>query len=229
MTSIRETLHAIRGVVARAVVRASRDDRATQLVDVTVREGHERTAVEVLQPFGFASRPADGLVVLLAVGGDQSDLVALPVAAPGARLGHLELGEAAIYGADASRVHVKRDGTVDVRAATAVDIATPGEGGSRVRLTRDGTIEVSAETQVRVVTPAGEMEFGAGGVRAALGEDVEIELTEARAKVRHGAQQVSASGASARLAAGGQFIAATAAGLVASTTITIGADPDPDV
>ncbi len=205
MRTIRDAVHAIRGVVARAIVRASRDDRATQSVDVTVREGHERSAVEVLQPFGFASRPpADGgLVILLAVGGDQGDLVALPVAAPGARLGHLEPGEAAIYGADGSRVHVKRDGTVEVRAARAVDIATPGEGGSRVRLTRDG-------------------------VRARFGTDVEIELTASRAKVRHGAQQVSASAVSARLAAGGQFIAATTGGLVASSTISIGPDPDPD-
>lgn len=199
--TIRDLAHAIRGLVRRAVVRRSDDARATQLVDVSVGDGHARSAVEVLQPFGFASRaPAGGLVIVLAVGGDQGDLVALPVAAPGARLGGLKEGEAAIYGADGSRVIVRTGGVVEVQAASAV----------------------------RLTTPTAELHLDADGLRARLGDDVGIDCTPERLRVRRGTARVSLSAAAAKLAVGGAFVAATAGGLVCSGPITLGADPDPE-
>lgn len=196
---IRDLTHAVRGLIARAVVRASADGGASQLVDVTVREGHERTAVEVLQPFGLAARaPAGALAVVLAVGGDQGDLVALPLAAPGARLGDLQAGEAALYGADGSRVHVKAGGIIEISAATAV----------------------------HVTTPAGVIVIAEDGLRATFGADVEIELSEARARLRHGTNEMAAGASAAKLKAGAHFLAATAGGLLASGPINIGAEPD---
>ena len=85
--SDRETAYLIRSIVSRGVVGKSDDSQETQTVDVAQWAGVERTAVEVLQPFGVASRaPENGLVLLLAVGGDQGDLVALPWPEPGLRL-----------------------------------------------------------------------------------------------------------------------------------------------
>lgn len=226
---LRHLAFALRGLVTRAVVRATNDGRATQLVGLTVADGHNRTEVEVLQPFGFASHaPPGGLAIVLAVGGDQGDLVALPVASPGARLGGLKAGEAAIYGADGSRVHIKQDGTVEVLGAKAVDIATPGgDGGARVRMTQEGVIAISAAQDIEVTTPAGTMRLGAGGLTARLG-DSEVALTAARASLKQGSTVVSASAVAARLKAGGNHVAVTPGGIVASTIITLGGDPDPD-
>lgn len=225
----RELVHAMRGLVRRGVVRAVNDALGTQLVDVAIADGHSRSAVEVLQPFGFAScPPGGGLAVLLAVGGDQGDLVALPLAAPGARFGGLKPGESALYGADGSRVHVKQDGTVEVLGAKAVEIATPGgDGGARVRLTKEGVIEISAAQDIQVTTPAGMMQLGADGLTAQLGDSA-VTLTEDRASLKQGSTVMSASAAAARLKTGGHFIAATPGGVVASAAPTIGADPDPD-
>lgn len=103
----------LRGLVSRGKVKGSNDSAESQTLDLTQWAGHERTEVEVLQPFGFASRPpANGLVILLAVGGDQGDLVALPVSSPGNRLGNLAVGESALYSILGARFHAKADGTL---------------------------------------------------------------------------------------------------------------------
>jgi phage gp45-like len=52
----RETAHQIRGVVSRGVITGSNDNGESQTVDVKIFDGIERQGVEVLQPFGIASR-----------------------------------------------------------------------------------------------------------------------------------------------------------------------------
>jgi len=103
------------------------DEGAVQLVDVETHEGVVRTGVEVLAPYGFSSHsPLDGgLVVLLAMGGDQGDAVALPVGNPGARMGGLAPGEAAIHDAAGNRVIIRAGGVIEIQAATRVLIQAP--------------------------------------------------------------------------------------------------------
>lgn len=125
--SDRETAYLIRSMVSRGVVGKSDDSQETQTVDVAQWAGVDRTGVEVLQPFGVASHaPENGLVLLLAVGGDQGDLVALPVGAPGSRLGNLAEGEVALYTTDGSRVLIRADGAIEVTSSKSVDVKVPG-------------------------------------------------------------------------------------------------------
>lgn len=127
MMDMKEIVHAFRGIVARAVVRSTNDKGGAQTASVTTHRHVDRTEVEIAQPFGFSSRPpAGGLMIVLAVGGDQGDLAGLPVAAPGARLGNLEEGEAAIHNAKGDRVHVKADGTIDVLSTKKVAVKVKG-------------------------------------------------------------------------------------------------------
>ena len=70
--------------------------------------------------------PLDGaLALVFAVGGDPGDLVALPLANPSARFGSQAAGEAATYGSDGSRVHVRQGGTVETHAAQQDIISAP--------------------------------------------------------------------------------------------------------
>ena len=111
----------LRGIVRRAKPRAVDDTGAAQTATVTVLDAEGRTDVEILQPFGLASVPAPGsLMVVLAVGGDQGDLVGLPVASPDARMGKLAPGEAAIYGMAGQRVLCRADGSIEILSATKV-------------------------------------------------------------------------------------------------------------
>lgn len=111
----------LRGIVRRAKTRSIDDGGESQVVGVSVLNSEARTDVEVLQPYGFSSVATGGsLMVVLAVGGDQGDLVGLPVAAPGGRMGGLAPGESVMYGAHGQRVLCRADGSVEVLAARKV-------------------------------------------------------------------------------------------------------------
>lgn len=138
----KDLVHAYRGIVSRAKVRSTNDKGGSQTASVTTHRHVDRTDVEIAQPFGFASRPpSGGLMIVLAVGGDQGDLVGLPVAAPGARLGNLPEGETAMHNLKGDRVHIKADGTIEILTTKKVFV--------KVKQT---TVEV---TEDRVVAKVG--------------------------------------------------------------------------
>ncbi len=115
MHHIRALWGALRNAAAYAVVTRIDDTGGAQMVDVITGTNVRRANVEVMQPFGFgANAPADGAVTkVVALGGDPSNLVALPPSNPSARFGDLAPGEAVLYGADGSRVHV-RAGRIEI-------------------------------------------------------------------------------------------------------------------
>lgn len=106
----------LRSLISYGVITAVDDSGAAQTVTVLTGDGVQRADVEVMQPFGLASAPpADGATtVVLAIGGDPSNLVALPLSNPSARFGGLGAGEAILYASDGTRVHVKPGGVVEV-------------------------------------------------------------------------------------------------------------------
>lgn len=131
-----ETAAALRGQAVRGFVTAIRDDGLAQAVDVETHEGVLRSGVEVLQQYGVTSRAPDGaIVVLLALGGDQGDQVALPVACPSGRMGGLQAGEVALHDAAGNRIHIKAGGVIELRCATSL-LATVG--GTEFEVTAAG-------------------------------------------------------------------------------------------
>lgn len=122
----------LRGMAVRGVVRRVDDAGQTQRVTVETHRGILRTDVEVLQPYGIAaSPPAGAMTVVLAIGADQGDMVALPVACPGRRFGGLAEGEVVLYNAHGTRIAL-RGGIVEIKAAGEVQITAP-----TVRITGD--------------------------------------------------------------------------------------------
>lgn len=187
---LREIAHALRGIVGRGVVTASSDGGESQTVDAKAYAGIDRAGVEVIQPFGVSSRsPAGGVVILLAVGADQGDLVALPVGSPGLRMGGLEEGETVIYNAKGDRVHLKKDGAI--HAVSSKSVTAEIKGAAFVELD---------EQKVR-----GRIGEGENATRVAIKADL------------------------AKLRVGAQFICVTPSGLVSSSPVVVGADPDPSL
>lgn len=156
-----EDAASLRGQVVRAVVHSINDGGGSQALTVETHQGVIRTGVEVLQPYGLASKPAaGGLTVLLAIGGDQGDMVALP-AAGGARLG-VEDGEAALYTDEGTRVHLRGGGLVEVAAATSVEVVV---GGTLLRVTASG-VQITGNLVVTGnITATGTVSDGAGNLR----------------------------------------------------------------
>lgn len=133
----KETADKTRGMVRRGVLKNIKDDGQTQTASVEVAEGVWRHDVEIMQPYGSASHvPADGsLAVVLAIGGDQGDLVVMNVSNPSKRLGKLPEGAVGNYNEHGDRVLVLPDGTVQVAAGTALDVTI---GGVKFRVSAEG-------------------------------------------------------------------------------------------
>ncbi len=124
---LNETVGDLRGVVTRGLVVGIDDTGQLQRVDVQTHGGAVRAAIEVYAPFGVATAPIalGSVVLLLAVGGDPGDMVALPPVTPSGRFGGLAPGECVVYGADGARVAMRQGGTIEVLAGTSVLISAP--------------------------------------------------------------------------------------------------------
>lgn len=110
-----EMAQQLRGGVARAVAAAVDDTGFVQTIDLATHDDVARSDVEVHQPYGFSSLPPDTpLTVVVAIGGDQGHLVALPLASTGYRFGKLAPGEVVFYDAGNNRLHLKAGGNLDM-------------------------------------------------------------------------------------------------------------------
>ncbi|MBW6402088.1 phage baseplate assembly protein V [Roseomonas sp. HJA6] len=140
-----ETAAALRGQAVRGVVTAIRDGGPAQTVDVETHEGVMRSGIEVLQQYGVTSRAPDGaIVVLLALGGDQGDQVALPVACPSGRMAGLAPGEVALHDDAGNRVHLKAGGVLEIRCATSLLAVV---GGTEFEVTAGG-VRIKGDVEV---------------------------------------------------------------------------------
>lgn len=130
-----------RGIVAEGIVLAVDDTGQVQTVDVMCWDGAIYQGVAVHQPAGFASMPQEGAVaLLLAVGGDPSNLRALVPAEPGARFGKLAAGDKVIYAPDGTRVAVRQGGTIEILSATRVAMKV----GSSTAVLTAGTLTLTS-------------------------------------------------------------------------------------
>lgn len=132
-----ETAGKTRGMIRRATLKNIKDDGQTQTASVEVADGVWRDDVEILQPYGFASRvPEDGaLAIVLAVGSDEGDLVVLPVANPSKRLGKLDEGDVGLYGQHNDKIVINDGGTIEMQAGESLSVKI---GGVTFVVTADG-------------------------------------------------------------------------------------------
>jgi phage baseplate assembly protein V len=118
----------LRGIARRVIVREVDDSGEMQTATVEVADGILREKVEVLQPFGFTSNPpADGAIgIALAIGGDEGDMMLLPLGNPSSRMGGLGKGDIGIANAHGDRVVVRKGGGIDIQAAGSITLKVGG-------------------------------------------------------------------------------------------------------
>ena len=123
-----ETASKVRGIARRVVLKNINDDGETQTASVEVAPGMWRDKVEIMQPYGLAtSAPEDGaLAVAVAIGGNEDDIVLLPVGNPSARMGGLKPGETALYNQHGDGILVGADGTVSIQAGASIVLKVGG-------------------------------------------------------------------------------------------------------
>lgn len=116
----------LRQIVSRAKLSRVDDSAGIQRVQVTGLSG-ARDKVQRIQNFGLSSRPVAGArVIVLAIGGDHDNLVAVAVDDPDSRPTGLDEGETAIYNAHGAVLLLDKDGVATL-TATKLKINCPVE------------------------------------------------------------------------------------------------------
>lgn len=116
----------IANMVARAVVRLVNDGGGVQVLQLSVLDGETREAIERFQNYGFTSVPLPGAeAAVLFVGGRRDHGLVVAVDDRRYRLKGLAEGEVAIYTDEGDYVHIKRGGTIEVKAATKAVVDAP--------------------------------------------------------------------------------------------------------
>lgn len=115
----------IRNLFGRSLVRRVSYSNGVRYFQVQQRGGAAMNNVEHIEPFGFTSHPTtDAEALVLAFNGNGSHSVAIVAGDQRYRL-EIEEGEAAIYNIEGDKVHIKKDRTISVEAATKVELNTP--------------------------------------------------------------------------------------------------------
>ncbi len=132
-----EIVNKLRGLVRRVTVKDIKDDGQMQTASAEVAEGVWRHDLEIMHPYGFLSVPHDdGAVgVALAIGGDEGDMVILPLATPSQRMGGLGKGDVGLSNRFGDRIIIRAGGGIEVQAATSI---TQKDGGVTMTTSADG-------------------------------------------------------------------------------------------
>ena len=129
MTQENDNAQKLRSLARRGVVHAINDNGAGQSVTVETHAGYPRSNVPVHQQFGLSSRaPAAGAVThVLASGGDEADLIALPPSNPSiAHMGELSEGETVLYDAVGQAVYLENGKFVRVLVNEQLSVEISG-------------------------------------------------------------------------------------------------------
>lgn len=134
---MRELYGKLRGMVRRVTVKNIKDDGQMQTASAEVAEGIYRDDLEIMQPYGLLSVPDDdGAVgIALAIGGDEGDMVLLPLGNPSQRMGGLNKGDVGLANKFGDRIICRANGTIEVQASNALESKI---GGCTFRQTAAG-------------------------------------------------------------------------------------------
>lgn len=153
-----EIVQELRGTLMRGLVVAVDDSGPMMTVDVQTHDGMTRAGIEVYQFAGFACAPVlpGAVVLLLGIGADPGDLVAIGPMVPAARFGGLLAGEAVVYNlSDGSRIAFRQGGACELRSASSILLETStvtinASGGATVvgNVSASGNVTVSGDATI---------------------------------------------------------------------------------
>lgn len=146
-----EDLHnRMRGMIRLVTLKKVKDDGKTQTASIEVADGIWRDDVEVMQPYGFASHvPEDGAIALaLALGGDEGNMMLLPVGNPSARMGKLAPNEVGLYNAAGDKIVLGSGGAMELKSGQQINIKTDAGVFITAQILKvEGDIEATGEVK----------------------------------------------------------------------------------
>lgn len=123
---LRPVLNRVMTVVSRGVIESADDGQGIQLVKAEFLADEVRDRIERVQQFGFTSNPPAGSeAVAVFVGGNREHGFIIATDKRAVRIKNLQPGEMAIYTDDGTKIHLKKNGQVEVKTSTKVTIDAP--------------------------------------------------------------------------------------------------------
>lgn len=139
---VRPLSNRIKVLLRRGVLSRVKYTDNVRLIQVKAPGGQALADIEHLEPFGFTSHAKPGAeAVLLSFGGNSSHTVGLLVGDRRYRM-VIEEGDVAIYNTNADYLHLKADGTAELKSSTKVIVDSPA-----VEMT--GTLNVAGATTLQ--------------------------------------------------------------------------------
>ncbi|MBB4956230.1 phage gp45-like [Agrobacterium vitis] len=125
---MKEIYGKLRGMVRRVTVKNIKDDGQMQTASAEVADGIYRDELEIMLPYGVLSVPDDdGAVgIALAIGGDEGDMVLLPLGNPSQRMGGLNKGDVGLANKFGDRVICRANGKIEVQASNELESKVGG-------------------------------------------------------------------------------------------------------
>lgn len=146
--------HRVLLMVGRALITATNDAGGLQLLQVKSIGGEPLDKVPRFQEFGFSSRPPDGTeAIILNIAGNRDNAVVIATEHRNFRIQNLAKGESIIYTDDGTKIHLKKNGHVELTAATKVLMTVPDveiTGNLKVGGTTHGVGKATYDDEVEV-------------------------------------------------------------------------------
>lgn len=187
----------IRNLASRSLVRLVSYAGNVRYFQIQQRGGMPMDNVEHLEPFGFTSHPLpDAEALVLAFNGNGSHSVAIVAGDQRYRL-QIDAGEVAIYNTEGDKVHIKKDRTIRVEAATKVELDTP---------------EVHCTGKLTVAESIDAGDYVKAGANVEAGADVLAAANVTATALVSGATIATASGAASMADSGAMEVTDVVAG-----------------
>lgn len=132
----------IKLIVGQCVIQACKYRDGEMVADVELLAGEKRRGIEVMQQFGFSSRPkgdVDGIALF--VGGSRNNgvIIAMRGECP-----KLKEGEVMVHSPFGSSVYLKEDGSIEMNSVGDI-VANPGNGAGKLIV--NGSVEASLDVK----------------------------------------------------------------------------------
>lgn len=137
-------MKALRNLVSRATVAMSNAAARMQALQLRLYAGEVRDSVEHFEDYGFTAHPMPGAeAIVISVGGDRSNAVAVRVTDRRYRPTDLKPGEVCIYHHEGDRIIMRNGRQVEVETLRLVVNATESTDINSTKITLNGEVDMT--------------------------------------------------------------------------------------
>lgn len=141
-------------MLAKGLLEAVSDEKAMQLIKLSMYEGEVQEDIEHVHSYGLSSNcPSDGgEVVVGCIGGNRDSAIALVVGNSKYRVRNLKSGEVALYSKFGQKILLKEDGSIEISPASGKDMILTSNLQVQGTISCDDDISSSGDVKAGIIS-----------------------------------------------------------------------------